>query len=185
MESAVSNDAIPPLDTLGPRILVCGPSASGKSRLAAAIGAARGLPIVHLDQLRFIPGSNWVERPDADFAADIIAATTGERWVIEGNYFRWIEPRLARATGLVSISGWRLANYGRYLRRCLLETSRTGTLAGAPDRINWKMSRWILLDEPRRPGPKIARLRASGLPLAEPRSMAELKELYAAWNLTL
>lgn len=47
----------PTLDRLGPRICILGPSNSGKSTLALAIRAARGLPVVHLDLPR--PVSLW------------------------------------------------------------------------------------------------------------------------------
>lgn len=174
---------IPPLAGLGGRILVCGPAGSGKSSLAAAIGRALDLPVIHLDRLRFVAGSDWVERPDADFAADIAAAAEGERWLIDGNYFRWMAPRLSRATGIVSLQAPRLGNYLRYLKRCLLNSEREGGVAGAPERINWKMTRWILWDEPKRRGPKRALLHGAGLPLVEVHGMRQLNRLYRAWAL--
>ena len=57
---------IPPLESFGGRIMICGPSNSGKSTLATAIGSATGLPVVHLDRLRFVPHTNWVDRPADD-----------------------------------------------------------------------------------------------------------------------
>jgi adenylate kinase family enzyme len=47
------------LDDLGPRICIVGPSNSGKSTLATAIGRARGLPVVHLDQLYHRADTDW------------------------------------------------------------------------------------------------------------------------------
>ena len=62
--------ATPPLEALGPRIIILGASNAGKSTLAEAIARkARSTP-VFLDQLRFVANSDWVERPDADFTAE-------------------------------------------------------------------------------------------------------------------
>lgn len=43
------------------RIAVIGYSGSGKSTLAARLGAAYGVPVLHLDSVHWLPG--WVERP--------------------------------------------------------------------------------------------------------------------------
>jgi adenylate kinase family enzyme len=174
---------IPPLDSLGRRIMICGPSNSGKSTLAAAMGRATGLAVVHLDRLRFVSNSDWIERPADDFARDVVAACNDENWIIEGNYFTWIAPRLERATGIVLLGGTPLASYLRYLQRSMLDTARLGRVAGAPEVVNWKMTRWILWDEPRRRRGKIEQLRAAGPRMLELNSMTELNRLYAAWGL--
>ena len=49
-----------PLNALGQRIMVMGPSNAGKSTLATAIGRRLELPIVHLDQLNHLPNTDWV-----------------------------------------------------------------------------------------------------------------------------
>ena len=69
------------LDDLGPRIIIMGPSNSGKSTLAQSIARARGLPAVHLDRLHHLPDTDWVPRPAAAFAAldDDTDART-QRW---------------------------------------------------------------------------------------------------------
>lgn len=72
------------------RIVVCGPSCSGKSTLAARLGEMRGLPFVELDALFWRP--NWVEPPDDEFRAKLIEATAGDRWVVAGNYLRHTMP---------------------------------------------------------------------------------------------
>lgn len=74
------------LDQLGPRICVLGPSGSGKSTLAQAIGVAKGLPVVHLDVLYHLPGTNWLPRPPGDFATLHEAAIAAPEWVLDGNY---------------------------------------------------------------------------------------------------
>ncbi|MCJ1695167.1 hypothetical protein MT349_05180 [Rathayibacter caricis] len=121
-----------------------GPSTSGKSTLAAAIGHSRGLPVVHLDQYRHRPGTAWVERPDDEFAALHGEAVRGERWVIEGNYSRWLPERLERATGVVLLDATTPTSVFRYLRRTWSPVDRIGGLEGTRDRVSLAMLRFLV-----------------------------------------
>jgi adenylate kinase family enzyme len=132
------------LDDLGRRICVLGPSNSGKSTLAAAIGRARSLPVIHLDQHRHLPGTQWVERPDSEFERMHDQAVDADEWVIEGNYSRWLPGRLRRATGLVLLDASTAASIVRYFRRTLFEPDRVGSLDGTRDRVRVEMIRFIL-----------------------------------------
>lgn len=132
------------LDDLGDRLCIVGPSNSGKSTLAAAIGRVRGLPVVHLDQYWHLPGTQWVERGADEFAALHAAAVTGDRWVIEGNYSRWLPERLDRATGLIALESTTTATVLRYLRRTWSRQERVGGLEGTHDRVSLAMLRFLL-----------------------------------------
>ena len=121
-----------------------GPSNSGKSTLAAAIGRARGLPVVHLDQLRHLPNTDWQERPDSDFAALHDMSIAGERWVVEGNYSALLPQRLERATGVILLDVPTATSLWRYVRRCCWEKGRHGGLEGGRDSVKWDMIRHIL-----------------------------------------
>ena len=92
---------IVPLETLGNRICVCGPSNAGKSTLAAALGRKLKTTTIYLDQLHHQPNTNWIPRPKEEFLALHQSAISGESWVIEGNYMALLQPRIARATGIV------------------------------------------------------------------------------------
>lgn len=127
------------LAALGPRICILGPSGSGKSTLGVAIGRLQDLPVVHLDQLHHLPGTEWVPRPPAEFTALHDAAIAGDHWVIEGNYTRLLSQRLARATGLILLDVSAPTSLFRYVRRCWFERARAGTLEGARDRVRWAM----------------------------------------------
>ena len=87
--------AVRPLDELGERICILGPSNSGKSTLATAIARRRGLPAVHLDQLFHLPHTDWQPRPEAEFLALHDQAIRQPRWVMDGNYTRCLDRRLA------------------------------------------------------------------------------------------
>lgn len=174
----------PPLDSLGRRIMICGPSNSGKSTLAVALARKLGSELVHLDLLRHLPGTDWVQRPDDAFAELHDHAILGDSWVMEGNYSKLMPQRFARATGIILLDDNRWANFWRYLRRTQLEArSRVGALQGNKDSIKMEMVRWILVVQPRLRERNLANLRSANLPLLEVGSMKELNQLYAAWGL--
>lgn len=174
----------PPLENFGPRIMICGPSNAGKSTLAIAVAKQIGSEVHHLDLFRHLPGTDWVQRTDEEFAALHDAAIAGESWVMEGNYSKLMPQRFARATGIILLGDNRWANLWRYFRRTLFEKhGRPGSLAGDKDSIKWEMIRWIMVVQPPRREADRARLKATGLPMLELRSMAELNRLYADWGL--
>lgn len=127
------------LAELGPRICIMGPSNSGKSTLASAIGRARGLPPIHLDQLSHLPGTDWVPRADADFMTLHDAAISGRHWVMEGNYSRYLPQRLTRATGFILLDTSTATSLLRYFRRSWFEHERHGGLDGAQDSVKWEV----------------------------------------------
>jgi len=174
----------PPLATLGQRIMICGPSNSGKSTLARAIGQQLGRQTVYLDLLYHQPHTNWVPRPREEFTALHEAAIAAENWVMEGNYFATVTQRLERATGIIMLGSepWRGA--ARNLRRTLFETGhRAGQLEGNIDTLNWELFRFILFEQPKKRQRDLNILRGSGLPMLQLEKMAELNRLYREWEL--
>jgi len=174
---------LPPLESFGPRLMICGTSNTGKSTLAAAISARHGMPVVHLDQLRFLPNTDWVERPDDAFRALHDAAIEGASWVMEGNYSKLMPQRIARATGILLLSDSRAANFVRYLRRTLFQPERVGALEGNRDSLKWGMVHWVLVQAPRNAHRMRETLPAAGLPFHELGSIREVREAYRAWGL--
>lgn len=174
---------IPALEAMGRRIVILGPSNSGKSTLAEAISRALAIPAIHLDRLRHLPNTDWVVRPDPEFHALHDAAVARDEWVMDGNYSRLLPQRFARATGVVVIDDHYVRRFGRYLRRTLFEPQRAGSLEGNRDSIKWQMVSWIWKTRS-----SVGRYRgfgeASGLPMVDCRSMAEVEALYRHWGLT-
>ena len=166
------------LDGLGPRICILGPSNSGKSTLAAAIGRARAIPPVHLDQLYHLPQTDWRPRPPADFVAMHDLAIAGERWVMDGNYTRCLPQRLARATGLILLDAPTAVSLVRYLRRSWFERGRHGALDGARDSVKWTMIRHIAGPTRRSRGRYAALFDAVALPKVRLATAAEIADLY-------
>jgi adenylate kinase family enzyme len=133
------------LDDLGPRICVMGPSNSGKSTLATAIGRVRGLTPIYLDQLHHQSNTDWQPRPDEEFVALHDEALRGASWVIDGNYSRCLPQRLARATGLILLDASTATSLLRYLRRSWFERDRLGGLEGGKDSAKWSMIHHIVV----------------------------------------
>jgi adenylate kinase family enzyme len=162
------------LDDLGPRICILGPSNSGKSTLAAAIGRARGLPPVHLDQLYHRPNTDWEPRPVEAFLALHAAAIRAPRWVMDGNYTRCLPQRLARATGLILLDVPAAVGLVRYLRRTWFPRGRLGALEGGRDSVKWAMIRHIVVTTPANRARDAALVGRSGIPtlrLDDPRAL--------------
>lgn len=172
------------LQQFGRRICILGPSNSGKSTLAAALGRKLDIPAIHLDQLHHQPHTDWVPRPAEEFVALHNEAVAGAEWVMDGNYSRCMPQRLARSTGLILIYPPRLTNFGRYLRRTLLQRQRAGALEGGQDSLKWHMVRWVLYDGPKRHKGLLARYAAYDGSKIYLRSMRDLNRLYAEWGLS-
>lgn len=172
------------LDDLGDRICILGPSNSGKSTLARAIGCARAMEIVHIDLLFHRPDTDWEARPEDEFLALHEEAITHDRWVIEGNYTRCMPQRFLRATGLILLDVSTATSLLRYVRRTLFEgATRAGALAGGRDSIKWDMIRLIAVTQRRSRARYAERFHAVSLPKISLRSRRAIRAFYDAEGL--
>ena len=172
----------PPLENLGRRIVIMGPTNSGKSTLAVALGKKLDIPAVHLDQLRHLPHTNWEQRPDAEFAALHDEAIMTPAWVMDGGYSKLAPQRFERATAIVVVTDNLVTRYRRYFRRSLFQKVRAGALDGGQDGVRWEMVSWLW--KTRNSARKYRDVaRATGLPHVFVDGERELNRLYGAWNL--
>ena len=82
------------------RVSVVGTSGAGKSTLGAALAARLGADFLELDSVFHQYG--WVPLPREEFRERVVAAVTGERWVIDGNYTSQVKDLVwARANTVV------------------------------------------------------------------------------------
>jgi adenylate kinase family enzyme len=77
------------------RAIIIGCPGSGKSTFARALQKKTGLPLVHLDCLYWREDRTTVSREEFDRLLE--EAMQGECWLIDGNYPRTMEKRLAAA----------------------------------------------------------------------------------------
>lgn len=176
---------LPSLQSLGPRICILGPSNSGKSTLAAAIGAALGLDVIHLDTFYHLPGTDWCPRPRDEFMALHDREIMKERWVMDGNYSICMPQRLARATGVILLDVPTTTSLLRYFRRTLFQRDgRIGALEGGRDSIKWEMIHHIALTTPANRKRYAAMLEEMSRPVIALRSPAAIARFYQTENLT-
>jgi len=129
------------------RIAVVGISASGKSTFARELGARSGLPVLHGDELDWLP--HWGVRPPAQLDAMHAEWIARPRWIIEG----WIDPgrvaRLNTADLVIDLdySRWRCA--GRVLLRMLRRVRRPEMPEGCVDRFQPHVLDWVFFKRER------------------------------------
>lgn len=132
----------------GKRISIFGTGSSiGKSTLAVALSKKFGLPIVHLDQIYYIPNQNsW--RPKEEYTQLHDAEIQKSEWIIEGNYSDTMIQRFANSDTIIYIDMSRLASVWRYLKRYRAEVKHNvkqiGVLESDKVKLNWGTI-WYLL----------------------------------------
>ena len=100
---------------LGTRLVVVGTSGSGKTTIAARLAALLAVPHVELDA--FQHGPNWEQATEAQLRERAAAATTGDGWVVDGNYSAVRDVVWPRATTIVWLDYDRGVVMRRVLRR--------------------------------------------------------------------
>ncbi len=129
------------------RIAILGISASGKSTFARALADKTGLPLLHGDQLDWMP--NWGVRPDADIQSMHAGLIARPRWIIEG----WMDPerveRLNVADLVIDLDFSRWVCTARVLRRMLVRRRRAEMPDGCVDRFQPHVLNWVFFKKER------------------------------------
>jgi adenylate kinase family enzyme len=97
------------------RILVYGVTGSGKTTLAGQIAERTGLPWHSVDDLTWEPG--WVEVPVDEQRRRIETICSGERWILDAAYGRWMDVPLGRADQIVALDYPRWLSLYRLVKR--------------------------------------------------------------------
>jgi len=129
------------------RIAVIGISGSGKSTFGRELARRTGLPLLHGDQLDWLPG--WGVRPDAELAALHTEWIAQPRWIIEG----WIDPervaRLDAADRVIDLDPSRWRCTARVLARMLKRVRREEMPDGCVDRFEPHVLDWVFFKRER------------------------------------
>ena len=100
------------------RSVVVGTSCAGKTTLARQLASVLGQAYIELDTLYW--GPNWTQVAEPEFRARILAATSRDAWVLDGNYRLARELVWSRATALI----WLDYAFPTVLKRALQRTIR-------------------------------------------------------------
>ncbi|MFN8038474.1 MAG: hypothetical protein U0Q07_04595 [Acidimicrobiales bacterium] len=125
------------------RIALVGSGGAGKSTLATRLGAATGLPVVHLDRLYWSPG--WVEPAPEDWLARVESLVAGPAWILDGNHGTTAHLRIDAADLVVLVDTPRWRCLWRVLARRLRHrgTNRPDMADGCPERLDPTFVRWV------------------------------------------
>ncbi len=135
------------------RILIIGSGGSGKSTLARRLGAALGLPVIHLDAHFWTSG--WVSLPLDEWEEKVRHLVAGEFWVMDGNYSGTFHTRFPAADTIVFLDIPRWLCLWRVIARRIRYrgASRPDMAEGCPEKLEAEFIWWILsFPERRRPG---------------------------------
>lgn len=118
------------------RILVIGSPGAGKSTFSRALAERTGLPLIHLDRHHW--GAGWTEPDPEAWEQQVRELVKRDRWIMDGNYGRTLELRLARADTVIELQcpAWRCL--WRALRRAIEHRGRTrpDMAEGCPEHLN-------------------------------------------------
>ena len=125
------------------RIMIIGCGGAGKSTLARQLGEKLNLPVVHLDKLWWKPG--WVETSRDDFDAKLAQELKKPRWIMDGNFNRTIEVRIAKCDTIIYMDFSRVTCLLGVLKRVITTHGkvRPDMGEGCPERFDLEFLKWV------------------------------------------
>ena len=123
------------------RVAVVGSPGAGKTTFSNSLAALTGLPLIHLDEQFWTPG--WVETPKDEWDQKQHDLAEQPRWIIDGNYGRTVDVRLARADTVIVLSTPRRVCLYRVLKRVVVNWHRETQAPGCPEHFDVEFLKWI------------------------------------------
>ena len=125
------------------RIVVIGCPGGGKTTFARKLSAKLDLPLTHLDALWWRDGWTHVTREEFDRLHG--EALAGDRWIIDGNFSRTMDARLARCDGVFYLDYPRIVCLTGVIRRFAQYRGQTRPDMGGrcPERLDREFLRYI------------------------------------------
>ncbi|MFH2048891.1 MAG: DNA topology modulation protein [bacterium] len=125
------------------KIIVIGSPGSGKSTFAIKLGKKLNLPVKHLDSHFWKPG--WVETPETEWREIVTKLTTGDKWIIDGNYNRTYDIRFPAADTIFHLDFSRYVCMWRIFKRIIKGYGkvRHDLGEGCPEKIDFSFIKWV------------------------------------------
>ena len=126
------------------RVMIIGCGGAGKSTLARKLGEKTGLSVVHLDQIWWAPG-NWQHIEKSEFDERLAEELRKPRWILDGNFNRTIEARLAVCDTVIYLDYPRLVCLKNWLGRVIQNWghARADMAEGCAEWFDPEMAKWI------------------------------------------
>jgi adenylate kinase family enzyme len=123
--------------------MVVGSGGAGKSTFARELATRTGLPLIHLDLHYWRPG--WVPTPHDEWSERVRQLSSGDSWIIDGNYGGSLAIRVQRCDAIVFFDMPRLVCLHGVVRRWLVYQfrPRPDLPEGCPEQLNVAFLRWI------------------------------------------
>jgi adenylate kinase family enzyme len=115
---------------IGRRVVVYGPTGSGKTTVAARIAQCLSVPHIELDAVFWLP--DWTKKPPDDFRVEVTALLESQQngWVCDGNYSRVRDVILPRADTVIWLRLPFRVTFWRVLKRTVSRARREEVLWG-------------------------------------------------------
>ncbi len=125
------------------RIIVIGSGGAGKTTLSLKLGEIAHLPVVHLDKLFW--NGHWTHVEADEFDAALNAELAKEKWIIDGNFERTLETRLAHCDLAVYLDYSPLLCVLGVLKRVRKHygTTRPDMGGDCPERYDLSFLKWV------------------------------------------
>lgn len=125
------------------RILIIGCSGSGKSTLARHLGEKLKFPVIHLDKIWWT--GDWENVTREEFDSVLAKEIEKPRWIIDGNYSRTMEMRLAKCDTIIYLDFNRITCMLGMIQRVTSYYGRVRPDMGGNcrERFDWEFIQWI------------------------------------------
>ncbi|MBV7327598.1 hypothetical protein KFU94_04915 [Chloroflexi bacterium TSY] len=125
------------------KFLILGCQGSGKTYLAKQLGTRLDIPVFHLDEVFW---ESWgpplnVTPTAAQIEEKLIELTSGQAWIIDGNFIKTLPMRLARCDVVVYLAAPRWLCIWRVIRRYLV--CRLQGVVRPHEQIHWQLLKHI------------------------------------------